>query len=528
MIKLASLTDKVERNMCITKLRNQGNHLHNSDVLRSGRGQFLVTHRPKSGAVAADYRPCESCWAYLLKTELYRHRCKFPKKNRRRVAADAQMLLPPPPGVSAKVHQLVSGMQDGSVKLIAKTDPLIVEYTSKFITLKGMQKQVYIRDKVRELARFLIAVRIQDGMQTKTLDECISTGYFGNCVKAVNELAEFDENTATYAKPTLALKLGQALGKVAKIVKRKAIEARKDDRIHEAELFGDLCSSEWSEIIACRARSTLQERKRNKLNILPLSNDVQKLNRFLLDTCSECMMNLASSEASPTDIEREWRTLAEAVLSHIIIFNRRRQGEVSKMTLADYESKRMLDNKSDSMNALSPMERSLCNLFARVELTGKRDKIVPVLFLPWHLKSIDTLLTYRIQAGILSSNCYVFAYSHSDHHLRGCDALRTAALKCGAAAPASLRSTGLRKHVATLCQVLNLKDHELDMLAGYMGHDVRVHRQYYRLPNDVLQTSKLAKVFLLMDRGNLVQQKGRSLDEIVQLVNGDEASVGES
>jgi len=251
-------------------------------------------------------------------------------------------------------------------------------------------------------------VRKQDGKQTKTLDECISTGYFGNCVKAVNELAEFDENTATYAKPTLALKLGQALGKAPKIVKRKATEARNDDCIHEAELFGDLCSSEWSEIIACRA------------------------------------------------------------------------------------------------------------------------KIMPVLFLPWHLKSIDTLLTYRIQAGILSSNCYVFAYSHSDHHLHGCDALRTAALKCGAVAPASLRSTDLCKHVATLCQVLNLKDHELDMLAGYMGHDVHVHRQYYRLPNDVLQTSKLVKVFLLMDRGNLVQQKGRSLDEIVQLVNGDEASVGES
>ena len=56
---------------------------------------------------------------------------------------------------------------------------------------------------------------------------------------------------------------------------------------------------------------------------------------------------------------------------------------------------------------------------------------------------------------------------------------------------------------------------------------MRVHRQYYRLQDDVLQTSKLAKVFLLMDNGNLPQQKGKTMDEITQLLtNGDEISVG--
>ena len=146
--------------------------------------------------------------------------------------------------------------------------------------------------------------------------------------------------------------------------------------------------------------------------------------------------------------------------------------------------------------------------------------------MPWHLKLIETLMTHRIQAGVLSTNCYVFAYSHSENFLRGCDALRSAALKCGASNPSSLQATNLRKHVATLCQILNLKDHELDMLENYMGHDVRVHKQYYRLPDDVLQTSKLAKVFLLMDSGNLAKQKGKTLDEIVQVVDEDEVCVG--
>jgi len=64
---------------------------------------------------------------------------------------------------------LLSGMKDGDVKLVAKTDSLIVDYTSKFITRKGMQKKLYIRDKVRELTRFLTTVRKQDDMRHKKL-----------------------------------------------------------------------------------------------------------------------------------------------------------------------------------------------------------------------------------------------------------------------------------------------------------------------------------------------------------------------
>jgi len=59
------------------------------------------------------------------------------------------------------------------------------------------------------------------------------------------------------------------------------------------------------------------------------------------------------------------------------------------------------------------------------------------------------------------------------------------------------------------------------MLAQYMGHNIRVHRQFYRLPNDVLQTSKLAKLFLLMDCGQLTSQKGKSLDELLMDVSID-------
>jgi len=225
-------------------------------------------------------------------------------------------------------------------------------------------------------------------------------------------------------------------------------------------------------------------------------------------------------------IEEIWRQLAETTLAQVIIFNRRRQGEVSKMTIQEYEQKTIISLSSDAMEALSPIEQSLCKMFVRVEVRGKRDRTVPVLLLPKMQASIDQLMKTRSAAGIRNSNNYVFAYSNSENFLRGSDALRNSAKLCGAKNPLSLRSTNLRKHVATLSQVLNLKENELDMLAQYMGHDIRVHRQFYRLPNDVLQTSKLAKRFLLMDSGQLPSQKGKSLDELIVDVSPDCDLVG--
>lgn len=65
---------------------------------------------------------------------------------------------------------------------------------------------------------------------------------------------------------------------------------------------------------------------------------------------------------------------------------------------------------------------------------------------------------------------------------RACDAMKTLTDKADLIKPENVRCTRLRKHIATTSQLLNLNDHELEQLANMMGHDVRIHREYYRLP----------------------------------------------
>ena len=79
------------------------------------------------------------------------------------------------------------------------------------------------------------------------------------------------------------------------------------------------------------------------------------------------------------------------------------------------------------------------------------------------------------KAGVNTNNNYVFARAkyRSMNHVRGSDCLRVFSEDCGAKEPKLLRSTKLRKQIATLSQVLNLKDNEMDLLADFLGHDIR-------------------------------------------------------
>ena len=83
-----------------------------------------------------------------------------------------------------------------------------------------------------------------------------------------------------------------------------------------------------------------------------------------------------------------------------------------------------------------------------------------------------------------------------------------------------LTSTKLRKHIATMSQMLALRSHELDLLANFLRHDISVHREFYRLPEQTLQVAKVSKLLNAMERGDTVSLQGRNLDNVDVNVTG--------
>lgn len=146
---------------------------------------------------------------------------------------------------------------------------------------------------------------------------------------------------------------------------------------------------------------------------------------------------------------------------------------------------------------------------------GKRGRKVPVLLTEDLVKAIVALIDTRSEIGIHPQNQYVFAAPtrESLSFLRGHDSMANITSRCGLQHPEAIRSTKVRKYTATVAQVLDLNGNELEWLANHMGHDISVHKQYYRLQDHTLELAKISKLLLAIDKGseNLV---GKKLDDI--------------
>jgi hypothetical protein len=229
-----------------------------------------------------------------------------------------------------------------------------------------MRKKCYIRDKIRETTRFLIEIRKHEGMENAWMKDCISPQCFNICLSAVKQLAGYDEQTASYKTPSLALKVGHALKKLAKIRKRQAIESRRYENIVDIDYFHDLCTLEWGDEVARHALDTLRHQKRNKVNMLPVTCDVQALVSYVRQTSSQCCEELrnALGIGNLEKVPGLFRELAEVTLADVITFNRRRQGEVAQMTIEDYNRKTTADVTFDVHSGLSKLKQNLSQLFS--------------------------------------------------------------------------------------------------------------------------------------------------------------------
>lgn len=69
---------------------------------------------------------------------------------------------------------------------------------------------------------------------------------------------------------------------------------------------------------------------------------------------------------------------------------------------------------------------------------------------------------------------------------------------CNVKCPKSLTSTRLAKLAATLSTVLNMKDTEMDQPANFVGHDVRIIRDFCQLPEKTPQLGKISKILMAL------------------------------
>ncbi|XP_064647457.1 uncharacterized protein LOC135500139 [Lineus longissimus] len=68
----------------------------------------------------------------------------------------------------------------------------------------------------------------------------------------------------------------------------------------------------------------------------------------------------------------------------------------------------------------------------------------------------------------------------------------------------------------------------MDIVAKFLGHDIRIHREFYRLPDETLQVAKVSKLLLAMENGTFLKCKGKNLEDIDVNLDEDIVLEGES
>lgn len=511
-----------KRNLFLTKVRNMGNYHHNSSVLSSGKGEIIPKRQATSVSTATDYLPCKFCFAMYIKTDLWRHhkRCKLQVKDnmpgKRKVQASCSLLLPMDSTISSGLQKIIEDMTYDDITQVVKSDSLILSLGERMFLKNGEvgRHRADIRNKMRELARLLLVARAID-KDIVALKDLINPAKFNTVLEAVKKMTGFDSSTNRFSVPSTALKLRHSLVKVSYILQGEALRQEDDALKGRAVHFSKLIELEWTIHVSSNALKTLYQKKWNSPQTLPLAEDIKKLQDHL-----KCLEKVNKKALIDHPSQRSWSDLSQVTLAQLILFNRRREGEVSRMEVTTYLQRNQHNMQDEILESLSPFEKKLCENLTRVEVRGKRGRKVPILFQVNVKESVDLLIKTREDAGISPRNPYIFArpYYGSQENMRGCDSLKRYAESCGAKHPENITSTKLRKHVATVSQLLNLKTHELDQLATFMGHDIDVHREFYRLPEETLQIAKVSRILFALQSG-ISKFQGKSLEDITPNIN---------
>ena len=152
-----------------------------------------------------------------------------------------------------------------------------------------------------------------------------------------------------------------------------------------------------------------------------------------------------------------------------------------------------------------------------VHVRGKRGRQVPVLMSVIEEEAIKVIKDTRQVISTADGNPFVFACPNraSKNSLRGNEAMLKV-LNCikDLKNPERIRSTELRKYCATVTQIADLTEGDLQWLADHLGHDLNVHREFYRLRESTVELTKVARLLLAVDEGKAHNFAGKSISDI--------------
>lgn len=158
---------------------------------------------------------------------------RFSLSRKKRIHLD----LPKPKKVSEAVWKIACEMNQDEISMVVQSERDILHLGESLYNSRKPheRRNDYIRQKMREMARLLLAARTETPL--KVTEDLVLPSNFPHVLQAVRAVAGYDLESNIFKIPSLALKLGHSLAKVAGIVQCNAIISQRHDVAEAAKQF---------------------------------------------------------------------------------------------------------------------------------------------------------------------------------------------------------------------------------------------------------------------------------------------------
>ncbi|KAK0076290.1 hypothetical protein PV326_010903 [Microctonus aethiopoides] len=499
-----------ERRELINLLRLKGDYFFNSNSGLND-GEKLVTRQPnaKNPKKASEFKTCHKCLGAFL--NIHRHRLKCLDGSSMHHRSNPTLSRAVAGHIhkdsNQKLRKLFSVMRDDDITIALRYDVLLIAFGNELCDKYTKQQQHdMISSRLRDLGKLILKVR-ENQDNVKYIHDFLSLidpQMYKYIMDAIKNITGADSDNRSRRAPSTALSYGIYIKKIARCYRRQCLENGEYDNLETIKFFLQLHEDKYPIVINKLAHEIQTVNKRHKKVVLPLTSDIKIFWSYVRKQYNDALTNL-NTQYSYSDYD----DLNKSTLLLVLIFNHKRPGELERVTIDDYErATKFSESNKEEYEKLSEENKKFVNEHMRFELGGKKDRNVPVIISQEMKTGIDTLLKYRNHAGICPDNPMIFALPGYEiagryKHLRTCVLMREFSEKSNVSNPKTLRTTTLRKHVATTVASLEIAESRIYDISNFMGHAEAIHRQHYRqavISRDLCEVSQILEVAAGMRR----------------------------
>ncbi|XP_052812935.1 uncharacterized protein LOC128240355 isoform X3 [Mya arenaria] len=460
----------------LQKLNNEGNFNHNVEVLQKGEGNLIVYRRPGVPANAYDYIHCRFCKGFYHHKLLWSHvkTCSFKpdgaendternfiREARCEIAPFLQQQDEDIKMLDEVIDKMKETKENPGLKKVCQEDELIRQFGLYHLGRLGpleeqrLKDQDNVRTKMRSLARLLVRLNGEE-LFSYPLSHFICAQKFDLVAKTVKEMYQ------EIGSSQLGLNLGHYIKQVSLLKSSMCLRRQDCGRKIEANEFTEMFDAEWKGKVSSVANRSKRLKAMNKRCELPSTEDLVSLKKYLVEEIQIKMEN-------PAPTYPEYVYITHLLIARIALFNKRRVNEVSELKVSDFQKRIRgdeLDTNTEIYNSLAVSEKALLKRMELLEVRGKSTRGLRKVFVILStdmVEGLSHLLMVRAQAGVPSTNTFLFSRC-TDSPQDGCEALRVVTSKChNLAFPERVRTTKLRKYLATTTQIMDMRDDELKL-----------------------------------------------------------------